>query len=45
MTLFEVKHIKEETNIEYEMLHTNFIGNKHLEEDTLDKAIQNTRLD
>ncbi len=39
MTSYQEKHIKDETLEEYEGLHTNFVGNKHEEEETLDKAI------
>ncbi|WP_430884984.1 hypothetical protein [Fusibacter sp. JL216-2] len=37
MTSYQKKHIDEETLEEYETLHTNFIGNHHEDEDTLDK--------
>lgn len=38
MTKYEINHVSEETLIEYEMLHTNFIGNHHEDDDSLEKA-------
>ena len=38
MTKFQESHITDKTLEEYETLHTNFIGNQHEEEGTLDKA-------
>ncbi|MCK8058457.1 MULTISPECIES: hypothetical protein [unclassified Fusibacter] len=37
MTKFQEKHISDKTLEEYETLHTNFIGNQHEEDGTLDK--------
>jgi hypothetical protein len=38
MTKYQEKHVSEETLEEYENLHTNFIGNQHEDDDSLDKA-------
>ncbi len=39
MTLYQEKHIKDETNEEYEGLHTNYFGNHHEDDKTLEKAM------
>ncbi len=39
MTNYQKQHISDETLEYYENLHTNFVGNKHEDEATLDKAI------
>jgi len=39
MTKYQELNIGKESLVEYEELHTNFVGNRHIEEDTLDQAL------
>lgn len=45
MTSYQEKHVTDETLEEYESLHTNFIGNHHEDEDTLDKCMHDFLID
>ena len=45
MTVYQEKHVKDETLEEYEGLHTNHFGNQHEDSETLEKAIHDYLLE